>query len=93
VIGFYFSRAHDHAVETAELLIRSFPEYPPSYRWLAAAFGQLGCGAETKEALGRALAVEPAWFDPSGRRRAPWRRPEDCAHLLEGLRKAGWRDD
>jgi hypothetical protein len=27
------------------------------------------------------------------RRHAPWRRPEDFAHLLEGLRKAGWRDD
>ena len=24
------------------------------------------------------------------RRRVPWMRPEDHAHLLEGLRKAGW---
>jgi adenylate cyclase len=22
--------------------------------------------------------------------RAPWFRPEDHAHLIEGLRKAGW---
>jgi adenylate cyclase len=24
------------------------------------------------------------------RKRVPWFRPEDHAHLLEGLRKAGW---
>jgi adenylate cyclase len=89
VIGFYYSRAYDRAVETAEHLIQSFPEYPPSYRWLAAAFGQLDCRAEAKEALGKALAIEPAWFDPLGGRHAPWRRPEYFAHLLEGLRKAG----
>jgi adenylate cyclase len=26
------------------------------------------------------------------RRRVPWQRPEDHAHMLEGLRKAGWRE-
>ena len=88
VTGFYFSRAYDHAVEAAEHLIQSFPEYPPSYRWLAAAFGQLGCRAEAKEALGKALAIAPASFEPFGRPHAAWRRPEDFAHLLEGLRKA-----
>jgi adenylate cyclase len=93
VIGFYYSRAYDQAVEAAEHLIRSFPEYPPSYRWLAAAYGQLGCGAEAEEALRKALAIEPAWFDPLGGRHAPWRRPEYFAHLLEGLRKAGWREE
>jgi adenylate cyclase len=92
VIGFYLSRAYNHAVEAAEHLIQSFPEYPPSYRWLAAAFGQLGCGAEAKEALAKALAVAPAPFEPFGRPHAPWRRPDDFAHLLEGLRKAGWRE-
>jgi hypothetical protein len=50
------------------------------------------CGAEAEEALRKALAIEPAWFDPLGGRHAPWRRPEYFAHLLEGLRKAGWRE-
>ena len=93
VIGFYYSRAYDQAVEAAEHLIRSFPEYPPSYRWLAAAYGQLGRTAEAKEALGKALAIAPVPFEPFGRPRAAWRRPEDLAHLLEGLRKAGWREE
>jgi Tetratricopeptide repeat len=68
VIGFYYSRAYDQAVEAAEHLIRSFPEYPPSYRWLAAAYGQLGRTAEAKEALGKALAIAPVPFEPFGRR-------------------------
>jgi adenylate cyclase len=92
VVGFYYSRAYDQAVEAVEHLIRSFPEYPPSYRWLAAAFGQLGRTAEAKEALGKARAIAPVPFDPFGRPHAGWRRPEDHAHLLEGLRKAGWRE-
>jgi hypothetical protein len=25
------------------------------------------------------------------RNRVPWMRPEDHAHMLEGLRKAGWQ--
>jgi adenylate cyclase len=87
VMGLYFSRAYDQAVEAAQHLIRSFPEYPPGYRWLAAAFGQLGCLERAKEALGKAMAIARA---PFVRERAPSDRPEDYAHFLEGLRKAGW---
>ena len=87
VIGLYFSRAYYEAVEAAQDLVRSFPEYPPSYRWLAVAFGQLGCVEQAKEALGKAMAIAPA---PFVRERSPWDRPEDYTHFLEGLRKAGW---
>jgi adenylate cyclase len=89
VIGLYFSGAYDEAVGATEHLIRSFPEYPSSYRWLAAALGQLDCVAAAKEALGKAMAIAPT---PFVRPRAPWYRPEDYAHFLEGLRKAGWRE-
>ena len=87
VIGLYFSRAYDEAVEAAQDLVRSFPEYPSGYRWLAAAFGQLGCVEGGKEALGKGMAITRA---PFVRPRAPWNRLEDYAHVLEGLRKAGW---
>jgi adenylate cyclase len=33
------------------------------------------------------MAIAPA---PFVRERAPWDRPEDYTHFLEGLRKAGW---
>jgi adenylate cyclase len=26
------------------------------------------------------------------RQRVPWMRPKDHAHMLEGLRKAGWEE-
>jgi adenylate cyclase len=89
-IGFYFAHAYDDAVQAAEHSIRSFPEYLPPYRWLAAALGQLGCVEVAKEALEKAMMMVPA---PFVRQRPPWYRPEDRAHLLEGLRKAGWREE
>ena len=90
VIGLYFSRSYDEAVVATEHLIRSFPEYPSSYRWLAAALAQLDCVEAAKEALRKAMAIAPA---PFVRPRAPWYRPEDYAHFLEGLGKAGWREE
>jgi adenylate cyclase len=89
-IGLYFSRAYEEAVGAIEHLIRSFPEYPSSYRWLAAALGQLGCVEGAKKALGKAMAIAPS---PFVRLRPPWYRSEDYAHFLEGLRKAGWQEE
>ena len=51
---------------------------------------QIGRIEEAKEALEKAIALAPAAFDMYVRRRVPWQRPEDYAHMLEGLRKAGW---
>jgi adenylate cyclase len=90
--GYYFSHAYDEAAEAAKYAIRSFPEFPNSYRWLAAALGQLGRTEEAKEALDKAIAIAPASFNMFVRQRVPWHRPEDHAHMLEGLRKAGWRE-
>jgi adenylate cyclase len=90
-LGFYFSREYAAAIETAKRGIRSYPDFPNTYRWLAAALGQLGRTEEAKEALEKAIAIAPGSFDMYVRGRVPWMRPEDHAHMLEGLRKAGWR--
>jgi hypothetical protein len=63
-------------------------------RWAVALDGadaeaQLGRTAEAKEALEKAISRAPAIFDMYVRKRVPWFRPEDHAHLIEGLRKAG----
>jgi adenylate cyclase len=89
-IAQYYSGDYDAAVETARQVIRSYPDYPLTYRWLAAALGQLGRTEEAKEALEKAIAVAPASFDIYVRNRVPWMRPEDHARMVEGLRKAGW---
>jgi len=89
-VGLYLSGEYGAAAEAARRAVRSNPEYPLPYRWLAAALGQLGRTVEAKEALEKAVAIAPATFDMYVRQRVPWHRPEDYAHMLEGLRKAGW---
>jgi adenylate cyclase len=91
-LGFYYSRDYEPAVEAARRAIRLFPGYPNPYRWLAAALGQAGRVEEAREALEKAIAVAPTSFDMYVRNRVRWMRPEDHAHMLEGLRKAGWRE-
>jgi adenylate cyclase len=91
-IGYYYLRVYEDAVEAFEHAIRSYPEIPLTYRWLAAALGQAGRSDEAKVALENAVAVAPDTFDLYVRQRAPWMRSEDYAHMLEGLRKAGWSE-
>lgn len=90
VIARYFIGEYEAAVETARRVISSYPDHPLVYRWLAAALGQLGRFTEAKTALDQAIARAPASFDAYVRRRVPWHRPEDHAHMIDGLRKAGW---
>jgi adenylate cyclase len=89
MLGLYFSGEYEAAIEAAKRAIRSYPDYPNYYRWLAAALGQTGRSDEAKDAPDKAIAIAPATFEMYVRR-VPWMRPEDHAHMLEGLRKAGW---
>ncbi|HYU13163.1 MAG TPA: tetratricopeptide repeat protein [Stellaceae bacterium] len=89
-LAHYLLGEYQAAADAAMQAIGLNPDYPVTYRWLAAALGQLGRTAEAKEALGKAIAIAPASFDMYVRNRVPWMRPEDHAHMLEGLRKAGW---
>jgi adenylate cyclase len=91
-LGLYLSHAYEGAAETAHRATLSFPDFPPPYRYLAAALGQLDRIEEAKAALEKAIAVAPASFDLYVRQRVPWSRPQDHTHLLEGLRKAGWSE-
>ena len=90
-LSLYFSGEYEAAVEAAKRAIRANPDFPLAYRWLAAALGQLGRLEEAEAALEKAIAVAPISFDAFVRRRVPWHRPDDYAHMLEGLRKAGWQ--
>jgi adenylate cyclase len=88
----YFCGEYEASIEASKRLGRSYPDFPMIYRWTAAALGQLGRAAEAREALEKAIARAPGAFDMYVRKRAPWFRPEDHAHLVDGLRKAGWKD-
>jgi TolB-like protein/Flp pilus assembly protein TadD len=90
--GLYFCGEYEASIEAAKRLIRSYPDFPMIYRWSAAALGQLGRAAEAKEELEKAISRAPGAFDMYVRNRTPWFRPEDHAHLVDGLRKAGWTE-
>jgi adenylate cyclase len=79
-------------IETANRAIAAYPKRNLTYRWLAAALGQLGRVEEAQDVMRRAGAVlAPLSFDDYARRRQPWMRPDDHSYMLDGLRKAGWR--
>ena len=88
-LAHYFAWEYEKTIEVAKRTIRSYPDYPHIHRWLAAALGQLGRIDEAKEALEKAISTAPGAFEMFVRHRVPWMRPEDHAHMLEGLRKAG----
>jgi adenylate cyclase len=90
-IGHYFCREYETALEAAKRVIRSYPDFPLSYRWHAATLGSLAALKKPRERLPRPSRWRPP---PSTcmRARAPWFRPEDHAHMLDGLHKAGWRE-
>jgi len=90
--GLYFCGEYAASIEASKRLIRSYPDFPMVYRWSAAALGQLGRTTEASEALQKAVSRAPGAFDMYVRSRAPWFRPEDHDHLVNGLRKAGWKD-
>jgi adenylate cyclase len=89
-LALYFRREYEAAIEAAKRTIRSYPNHPLAYRWLAAALGQLGRVEEAREALEKAIAIAPASFETYVRRCPAWFRPQDHTDVLEGLRKAGW---
>jgi anti-sigma factor RsiW len=82
--------AHGTLARTGEAGDQIIPRSSGFYRVLAAALGQMGRTAEAKKALEKAIAIAAAQFDSLVRWRPPGLRPEDYAHMLEGLRKAGW---
>jgi adenylate cyclase len=89
-VSLYYSGEYERAAEAAKLVIRSYPDYTHPYRFLAAALGQHGRTDEAMEALEKGITIAPGAFDMHVRQRAPWMRPEDHDHMVEGLRKAGW---
>ena len=89
--SYYWEADYDSALNVSTRLVSRYPNHPMAYFWLAAELGQLRLLSEAHEALQKAMEVSPRSFEMSVRTPHPWRRPEDHAHMLEGLRKAGWQ--
>jgi adenylate cyclase len=91
VVSYYFECDYIHAAEAAQEAITLHAYYPQPYRWLAASLGQLGRSSEAHAALQQAREVSPASFEIYVDRRPAWFRADQHEHLLDGLRRAGWR--
>jgi adenylate cyclase len=91
MISQYFEQDYSATAGSARRTIRDYPELVSSYRWLAAALGQLGRRDEALDALQRAIEISPVSFKSYVCSRLPWFRPQDHQHMLDGLRKAGWQ--
>jgi TolB-like protein len=87
----YLDGNYADALTTAQRVVRQYPKHPTAYRWLAASLGQLGRSAEAEAALEHLQTIAPSSFDMYIRQ-----RPQYCsiehAPLIEGLRKAGWKE-
>jgi len=91
-MGRYLLCDYEGAVAASRRAIGDNPTQPLSYRWFAAALGQLDRPAEALAVLRSAAArVVSLRLDDYVTRQWPWQRPADHAHMLEGLYKAGWR--
>jgi TolB-like protein/Flp pilus assembly protein TadD len=87
----YLDGNYREAAITARQVVRQYPSHPIAYRWLAASLGQLDRAEEAREALETLQTISPSSFEMYVRQ-----RPKYCsieyAPMLEGLRKAGWRE-
>ena len=90
-VSHYYEGDYTKAVEVAEHTVTRFPKFILTYRWLAAALGQLGRINEAQVALRMAIELSPQSFEFYVHNRPPWHKPENHEHMLEGLRKAGWQ--
>jgi adenylate cyclase len=87
----YLDANYQEAAITARHVVRQYPTHPIAYRWLAASLGQLGRTEEARDALQTLQTISPSSFEMYVRQ-----RPKYCsveyAPMLDGLRKAGWRE-
>ncbi len=87
----YLDGNYADAMTAAQRVIWQYPKHPTAHRWLVASLGQLGRSTEAAAALEHLQTIAPASFDMYIRQ-----RPRYCsiehAPLVEGMRKAGWKD-
>jgi len=89
-ISHYIGRDYEAAAKAAGDVIAAYPDFPRPYPYLIASLGQLNRQDEAGAALLRVPPAANVYFEFVTQTRPPWHRPEDHAHLLEGLRSGGW---
>jgi adenylate cyclase len=91
-VSLYLDGGYQEAAATARQVIRRFPKHPFAYRWLAASLGQLGRAGEAQGILQTLQTTSPSSFDMYVRQPPPQYCRVEYLPMMEGLRKAGWKE-
>lgn len=83
----------EEAAKTISRSIAHNPDSLPAHFFLAACYGQLGETGRAREAVEAARKISPDLSLAQVRAIAAYKRQEDLALLIEGLQKAGLRDE
>lgn len=86
-IAYYSGRLYELAADALAQASATSPGDPEAQFCLAAALGQLDRESEARATLAQATNLAPARVPTI----VPRRRIQDLEHLLDGLRKVGWR--
>jgi TolB-like protein len=79
----------DRALSAAEHCLRDMPKYLPALRIVAASSALTGASDRATKAIARIREINPDFCITEVKKRTSYRRSEDIARLIEGLRKAG----
>jgi TolB-like protein/tetratricopeptide (TPR) repeat protein len=88
----YIDGGYAEAAQIARQVVRHYPGHPIAYRWLAASLGQLGRAGEAQQVLHTLQTISPSSFEMYIRQRPPKYCSVEYAPMLQGLRKAGWKE-
>ena len=91
-VSLYLDGGYEEAALTARQTVRQYPKHPFAYRWLAASLGQLDRTREAQAVLQTLQTNAPSSFEMYVRRPPPQYCSVEYAPMLEGLRKAGWKE-
>jgi adenylate cyclase len=84
------NRDYERAATSARKGFERKSDYAYSYFILASALGHLGRIEEAGAALAECLRIQPEYVEIHGRLHR-YRNPADREHILDGLRKTGWK--
>ena len=82
--GYYLSGDYQSALK----YLIEMAQPGPAYRLLAATYAQLGLERDASTAAEELLKLNPGFSISRFARQAPYTRPHDLAHYVDGLRKA-----
>jgi adenylate cyclase len=88
-LGYLNLRRYPSAVATLREFVSQSPNHRPGRCWLAAAYAHLGEIEEARIQAAHILRIDPNFVTTGYRKLAPFWRPADVEHVIEGLRKAG----